>query len=496
MAIDGISGTNAFLIQSLVDSRKQLDDLQKQLGTGRKSETYQGLGRDVGTDVAFRHQISILDGYQRTIDRVSIRLNVLDDALTHLDGIVRDTRADIDPNNFDLLGGDQTIAQRNAKIALGEALSTLNVQADDRFVFSGRAVDQKPLVELDTILDGGGGLAGLRQVVDERRQADLGTSGLGRLTVGTVTDTVTLAEDGNHAFGFKIDTIQNNLTNVTVTTTAGPPQSEAIQFTGLPADGEALTFELILPDGTRESVTLTATTGTASDGTFQIGATAAATAANFDAAVTAALTVSASTALNAASAVQAGADFFNTAGGQAPQRVDGPPFDTATALRNGSADTVAYYVGDNANDDSRTTSSARIDGSLTVDYGARANEEALSETLQALAVFSAASFSETAPLDRDRYAELSSRIRQNLSFPPGTESITNIHVEIVSVSESVESTRGRHVSAQGMLTQTVEEIQGINLEEVSAQILTLQTRLQASYQTTSILSQLTLTNFI
>lgn len=496
MALTGINTSSSFLIQHLVDSRERLDDLQRQLGTGRKSETFRGLGQDVSTDVAFRQQISVLEGYQQTISRVNIRLNVVDTTLSQVDELVREARGAIDPNAFLALGGDNTLAQQTAKISLGEALSVLNTEADGRFVYSGRDVEQRPLATIEAILDGEGTFAGLRQVIDERQQADLGASGLGRLTVGTVTDTVTLAEDGAHPFGFKIDAIQNNLSNVTVTSTAGPPRSEDIQFTALPGAGETLTVEALLPDGSRESITLTATTEASTEGTFQIGATADATAASFDAALNAALTRSASTALDAASAVEAGNNFFDTTGGQAPQRVDGPPFDSATALRDGTADTVAYYLGDNAADDARKTSSARIDGSLTVDYGARANEEPLSQALRSLAVFSAETFSETDPLDSDRYQELASRIRQNLSFPPGTVSINNLHVEIVGTSEAVESARQRHVAAEGILTQTVEDIEGISLEEVSAQIVTLQTRLQASYQTTSILNQLTLTNFI
>ena len=49
----------------------------------------------------------------------------------------------------------------------------------------------------------------------------------------------------------------------------------------------------------------------------------------------------------AASAVQAGNDFFNTDANNPPQRVDGPPFDTATAMIDGTpANTVAWYTGD------------------------------------------------------------------------------------------------------------------------------------------------------
>ena len=496
MAISSLINTNSFLIQNLVDTRSRLDELQQQLGSGRKTNTFRGLGQDVSTDVAFRQQISVLEGYQQTISRVNIRLSVVDTTLSQVNDVVRDARGSIDQNAYLVIGGDKTLAQQGATVALGEALSILNTQADGRYVFSGRDVEQQPLATIEAILDGEGTNAGLKQVINERQQADLGASGLGRLTVGTVTDTVTLAEDGSHPFGFKINAIQNNLSNLTATSTVGPPRSEALQFTAPPGAGETLTIEARLPDGSTESITLTATTEASVEGTFQIGATADATAASFDTALNAALTRAASISLDAASAVQAGNDFFDTTGGKAPQRVDGPPFDSATALRDGTADTVAFYLGDNGTDDARKTNSARVDGSLVLNYGARANEEPLSQAIRSLAVFAAESFTETNSLDQERYKELASRVRQDLAFPAGTTSISDLHVEIVSISESVESARQRHISAKGILTQTVEDIEGISLEEISAQIVTLQTRLQASYQTTAILSQLTLTSFI
>lgn len=495
MAIGGIGSTNP-LIQNLIDSRTHLDDLQRQLGTGRKSETFQGLGSDAGADVAFRQQISVLQGFQQTITRVEIRLNIIDTALGQVDNLMRETRASIDPNLFTVVGDNKTVAQKGAEVALGEALSALNTRADGRYVFSGRTVEQRPLAGVGQILDGDGVLAGFRQVVDERNQADLGASGLGRMTIGTVTDTVTLAEDGAHLFGFKIDAVQNNLSFATVTSTAGPPRSEAIQFTGSPQPGETLTVELVLPDGTQDSVTLTVSDAAGGAGTFQAGATPAATAANFDAALNAALAAKAATALDAASAVQAGRDFFNTANGQPPQRVDGPPFDSAIAMRDGSADTVAYYLGDNTAGGARQSSSARIDTSLVVDYGARGNEQPLSTAIQSLAVFAVKDFSQVAAGDAERYSELSTRIRKNMAYADGTTSIKNMHVEIVSIARSVNSAQNRHVAAEGILTQTIEDIEGISMEEVSAKILTLQTRLQASYQTTALLNRLSLVNFL
>ena len=54
----------------------------------------------------------------------------------------------------------------------------------------------------------------------------------------------------------------------------------------------------------------------------------------------------------------------------------------------------------------------------------------------------------------------------------------------------------RQTQAQAALQTMVSNTEGINQNEVAAQILQLQTNLQASYQTTAMLSQLSLTKFL
>ena len=56
----------------------------------------------------------------------------------------------------------------------------LNTGADGRYLFSGRSVTQVPVDTTEHILNGDGLKAGLKQLIEERRQADLGASGLGR----------------------------------------------------------------------------------------------------------------------------------------------------------------------------------------------------------------------------------------------------------------------------------------------------------------------------
>ena len=73
-------------MQSLVDMRQQLDDLQRQLGTGKKSDTYAGLGLDRGFAVGLRAQLSALAGYDDTITNVDVRLNLAQTALGRIVG--------------------------------------------------------------------------------------------------------------------------------------------------------------------------------------------------------------------------------------------------------------------------------------------------------------------------------------------------------------------------------------------------------------------------
>ena len=71
-----------------------------------------------------------------------------------------------------------------------------------------------------------------------------------------------------------------------------------------------------------------------------------------------------------------------------------------------AANTVTWYKGDNATDDPRSTALARADQSLTVSYGARANEQGLRSTVQNLAVFAATQFSGSDPNGEAQYSAL------------------------------------------------------------------------------------------
>jgi flagellar hook-associated protein 3 FlgL len=179
---------------------------------------------------------------------------------------------------------------------------------------------------------------------------------------------------------------------------------------------------------------------------------------------------------------------------QPPLRVPSPAA-SATTLVNGSADTVAWYTG-NSSPNPRTSSNAQIDSGITVNYGAQANEQAIRQQLQGVAVFAAVTFSPTATNSSAQAAALSSRIATNLTSQPGQQTIADIQTDFAAAQTQMQSATARQTQTQTMLQNLVDSTENVSTDQVASQILQLQTTLSASYQTTSILAGLSLTKFL
>ncbi len=500
MSISGIGSPTFLAVQSLVDMRRQLDDLQRQFGTGKKSDNYAGFGLERNLAVGLRAHLSSLDAFGDAISHVSARINIAETALGRIMDIGHDIKnAAVRSTSFDSAGS--TTAQQAAFLELDEILNLLNSQAGDRYLFSGRDADRPAVETLAHIMDGDGARAGLRQIIAERNQADLGASGLGRVVVsGPTSTTTTLAEDvAGSPFGFKLAAISTTLTGAVVTPPAGAPPFVSVDLGPTnPNAGETIQFRFNLPDGTSESITLTATTSaTPAAGQFTIGADTTATSTNLQAALTVALGKLASTSLSAASTMVATENFFNVDAANPPQRVAGPPFNAATGLVAGtSANTVSWYTGDDATDSARATASVRIDTSIMVSYGLRANEEGVRWMVQNVAALAATTFSPGDPNATARMHALNQRAAVNLDRAAGLQTIGEIRASIAGAQRSMTAAGERHAQTKATLADMIDEIEGVPTEQVAAQIMALQTRLQASLQATALLYRTSLINYI
>lgn len=498
--VDPLVGSRSTsIVRDLIQLRENMAVHEQQLATGRKSETYAGIGSERSLSIAFRSDVSRLASYQNSITLVELRLSISDQVLTRMDGIATEARGSMDPNIYQLVGEGKTQGQVTSYNLLGETLSMLNSEAGGRYLFAGQDVTNKPVETIGATMDGDGNRAGFVQHRDERLLADTGAAGTGRLDVTQPSTTqVQLAEDGVHPFGLKIDGVANNLTNTVVTGPSVAPATFDVDFTGQPIAGEMLTVSVTLPDGTEQNIELVAAAaGQGDENAFEIGATPDETATNFAAALTDTLEQLTAVDLRSASAIAAGSDFFDYEGGGAPQRIDGPPFESATALRDGTeTDTVFWYKGENGSESARSTATARIDDNLTISYGSRANEEAFRVLVQNLAVFSSSTFTEGNQNDEARYSQLADKTLQNISYPAGVQKLEQIAGELSAARSAADNANTRHSVKTGTLQSLVDGIEKADLNEVAVSLLTLETRLEASYRATSILFDLSLVNYI
>ncbi|MFZ0064793.1 MAG: flagellar biosynthesis protein FlgL [Pseudolabrys sp.] len=498
MSVSSIGAQSALIMQQLVQMRSQFDDLQRQLGTGQKSATYAGLGINRGVTVSLNSQLSAISGYDNTIDNVMARINLMNTALGNMIDITTTVKSAMVQANGVSNGSGALVAQQTGQSSLDQLLALLNAQAGDRYLFSGRATNTPAVETLDHIMNGDGARAGLKQLIFERNQADLGIDGLGRLTIGGSGNSVQVDEQAT-SFGLKLASITSTVTGATVSGPTGSPASESIDFSAAtPNPGETTTLRFNLPDGTSENLTLTATTDSPpGSNEFTIGTTPGQTASNFQTALTTAVGKLAGTSLTAASAVAASSDFFNADANNPPQRVGGSsPFYAATGMVAGTAaNTVIWYTGETGTDPARSTATAKIDQSLSVSYGARANEDALRTLVQNVATLAAVTISPTDPNGVGLSSELDQRLTANLGAP-GTQTVTDIESDLASAQTSLKAAKDRHQQANSTLNDFLQQIEGVSNEDVGAQLLTLQTRMQASMQVTSMLSQLSLVNFL
>ena len=483
----------------LVDAQRQFDELQRQLVTGKKSDSYAGQGAGRGFAVELRGRLDLMQAYADSATNVTTRVGLVSLSLQGLSDIA--ARIGTSARNIDLTlnANGQTTGQVAARGAFADALSLLNSDAGGRYLFSGRALDTPATAGADEILDGEGMRAGLRQIIAERRQADIGSglgNGIGRvvLTMPAVT-AINLAEDvAGSPFGMKLDGVASTLTGVVVTGPAGSPLSIGLDLAAASlSDGESITLSFALPDGSRETIELTAKSAAPfADNTFEIGTDAAASSANLNAALDNALGRLAQTSLVAASAMAAADDFFRT---PAPLRVDGPPFDSAVAQIDGTPqNTVMWYRGEGDGGAARATAVVKIDSSVSVSYGARANENAIRHQLQTFAVYSVFAASPADPHAKDQLSELNSRVGDALSS--GAASLQGMQAEFAGVQVSVKMSTERQQQSKAIAQAMLDAIENVPREEVIARILALQTSLTASYQTTAMLSRNSLVNYL
>jgi flagellar hook-associated protein 3 FlgL len=496
---------------SFKDQKETLDTLQKQLSTGRTADTFAGLGSGASTSLRLNARISTLEGYGAAITDAQVRISLASAGLEGMSKLAHDIGSTLTGYAPSTLI-DRTAGQLMANGALSQAVDALNVDVNGRYLFSGRAADTEPLASLDLILNGdiaaGGTRAGLKKLISERQVADLGTAGLGRLTTaisGATGTTVTLAEEAaGLPFGYKIapGSTPSSATGTVITTAlaAGSPRSITIDVPTQPNPGDSISVDLTLPDGSTQTLTLTASSGatTASANTFVIGATAGDTATNLKNALNATLATAASMTLWGASAVKASSDFFAGSNTNPPLRVVPPvsPATDPTAYVAGTdSNTVIWYLGDDANVPVRATAPVQIGDNQSVAIGLRANEPGLQALLAGFGALAASDFPDSV-LGGKRYDALSGKLSGILLGPGGAAKVEAMNVDLGNASATLQTGLERVNATKVQVQNMVAEVDNRSPQEVAAELISVQTRLQASYQTVATIAKMSLVDYL
>src|SRR5438552_13727231 len=82
--ISGVGTTITPAIQSVLDIRAQLDDLQRQLGSGQKADTFAGLGPQAGLATGLSAQLAAIGGFNDTIATIGTRIDIAQTVLTQI----------------------------------------------------------------------------------------------------------------------------------------------------------------------------------------------------------------------------------------------------------------------------------------------------------------------------------------------------------------------------------------------------------------------------
>lgn len=276
----------------------------------------------------------------------------------------------------------------------------------------------------------------------------------------------------------------------------GSPAQLSLTVNTPPTVGDSVTFNLALRDGTTQAITLTAAASADSTSTTAFS-TSGDVAANISNALSNALKGAAATTLSASSASRASQDFFagSKSAGLAPRRIaaDGNGY-----AQQASTKTVIWYKGDDTSVDPRATATVQASATRTLNIGVQANEAPIRTVLSGIALTAAETFSDatSGSTEAVRFNAVADRSRALLGSTADQSGIAGMASDLGLAASNLSDAKDQNKTTRAALQDSLDGVDTVSAESVTAQLLQVQTQLQASYQVTSMLSKLTLVSYL
>jgi flagellar hook-associated protein 3 FlgL len=169
-----------------------------------------------------------------------------------------------------------------------------------------------------------------------------------------------------------------------------------------------------------------------------------------------------------------------------------PPVNTASLPNPGSLTTNAasappngYYQGDNGIDQ------ATVDNGVTISYGIGANNPAFEQFIRTLNFLAnSPPFDQSNPTDTANVTKATAMLNQSVV------QLQTLQGTVALQQGQLSNQLSTHQTALTLAKSSISNIQSVDSATAITQLDTLQTQLQASYQTVSILQQLSLVNYL
>lgn len=151
----GANLNTQFLLQML---RSQLNDTQREISSGKKSETLAGLGNlGASQSIAFRNKVNVLDGYTNNLKMAQTKFSVMDGALGSITDQARNLMTTL---RAQLQGGSpkSAILSNEADTNLQRVAELLNTQVNGQYLFTGDNIYNTAFSSMTTLDTNIGGL--------------------------------------------------------------------------------------------------------------------------------------------------------------------------------------------------------------------------------------------------------------------------------------------------------------------------------------------------
>jgi len=143
-------GTNYYNDLIIKNLNLQLQNVNQQISTGQKSQTYGGLGTQAGQSLTLNSQNTVLNGYINAINATTPQTDNMDTAMTNISSAVSNVVSSLDQISQ---GGTPNLTNVTtaAQNALSQIQQLLNSQVGGTFIFGGDLSNTAPLADTSAV---------------------------------------------------------------------------------------------------------------------------------------------------------------------------------------------------------------------------------------------------------------------------------------------------------------------------------------------------------